>query len=209
MKIIAINGSPRKNWNTDTLLQKALEGAESIGAETKLIHLYDLDFKGCRSCMACNVKDGKSYGHCAWNDALKEVLDEIDSCDGLILGSPIYWGDVSAEMRAFLERLLFQYTNFDTGASLYQGKAKVGFLYTMNAPAGYNDALYQKYESFLNPHFTYAGTVECAETLQVEDYSKYRLGFFDGEERHRRRETVFPKDCQKAFELGKAIAFQD
>jgi hypothetical protein len=47
MKVIAFNGSPRKKWNTATLLEKALEGAASQGAETKLIHLYDLDFKGC------------------------------------------------------------------------------------------------------------------------------------------------------------------
>ena len=52
MKAIAINGSPRKDWNTATLLKKSLEGAASVGAETKLIHLYDLSFKGCYSCFA-------------------------------------------------------------------------------------------------------------------------------------------------------------
>ena len=50
MKVIAINGSPRKKWNTATLLEKALEGAETEGAETEIIHLYDLNFKGCKSC---------------------------------------------------------------------------------------------------------------------------------------------------------------
>ena len=49
MKVIAINGSPRKKWNTATMLEKALEGATSEGAETELIHLYDLNFKGCTS----------------------------------------------------------------------------------------------------------------------------------------------------------------
>jgi hypothetical protein len=76
----------------------------------------------------------------------------------------------------------------------------------MNAPAGYNDAMYKKYQDFLSPHFKYIGTVESAETLQVEDYGKYHLGFFDGNERHQRRETVFPEDCRKAFELGKKAA---
>ena len=113
MKVILLNGSPRKGWNTDILLHKAAEGAESVGAETEIINLYELNFKGCRSCMACNM-DGKSWGHCAWNDDLKEALDKIDRADGLILGSPIYFGDVAAEMRAFLERFLFQYTNFPT-----------------------------------------------------------------------------------------------
>ena len=50
MEVIAFNGSPRKAWNTATLLEKALQGAASKGAVTELIHLYDLDFKGCRSC---------------------------------------------------------------------------------------------------------------------------------------------------------------
>jgi multimeric flavodoxin WrbA len=59
MKIIAINGSPRKDWNIATLLNEALEGAASQGAENELIHLYDLNYKGCISCFACKTKGGK------------------------------------------------------------------------------------------------------------------------------------------------------
>jgi multimeric flavodoxin WrbA len=50
MKILAINGSPRKNWNTATILNSALEGAISVGAQTEMIHLYDFNYKGCISC---------------------------------------------------------------------------------------------------------------------------------------------------------------
>lgn len=53
MKVIALNGSPRKKWNTATLLKHALDGAASKGAETELIHLYDYNYKGCISCFAC------------------------------------------------------------------------------------------------------------------------------------------------------------
>lgn len=60
MKILAVNGSSRKIWNTAILLNKALEGAESQGAETELVHLYDRNFKGCTSCFACKRKDGKN-----------------------------------------------------------------------------------------------------------------------------------------------------
>jgi multimeric flavodoxin WrbA len=74
MKIIAFNGSPRKNWNTAMLLQKALEGAASEGAQTELIHLYDLNYKGCISCFACKTREGKSYGRCAVKDELTPVL---------------------------------------------------------------------------------------------------------------------------------------
>lgn len=60
MKVMAFNGSPREKRNTAILLNSALEGAASKGAETELVHLYNLNFKGCSSCFACKLKDGKS-----------------------------------------------------------------------------------------------------------------------------------------------------
>jgi multimeric flavodoxin WrbA len=63
--VIAIYRSPRKTWNTARLLEHVLKGATSEGAEIELIHLYDLDFKGCTSCFMCKLKDGKSYEKCA------------------------------------------------------------------------------------------------------------------------------------------------
>ena len=64
MKVIAVNGSPRKTWNTATLLEHALAGAAGSGAETEQVHLYDLEFKGCISCFACKKIGGKKrvYG---------------------------------------------------------------------------------------------------------------------------------------------------
>jgi len=59
MEVIAFNGSPRKKWNTATLLEKALEGAASQGAKTEIVHLYNLDFKGCRSCFGCKEKEAR------------------------------------------------------------------------------------------------------------------------------------------------------
>src|ERR1700690_796019 len=88
MKGIAFNGSPRKHWNTAMLLEKALEGANSQGAKTKLIHLYDLDYKGCISCFACKTKGGKSYGKCIVTDDLKPIFKKIESADALIFGTP-------------------------------------------------------------------------------------------------------------------------
>jgi multimeric flavodoxin WrbA len=60
MKAIAVNGSPRKGWNTATLLRKALAGAKKNGAETDLVHLYGLSYRGCISCFACKKIGGKS-----------------------------------------------------------------------------------------------------------------------------------------------------
>ena len=93
MTIIGINGSPRKKWNTATLLTKALEGAASQGADTELVHLYDLDYKGCISCFACKIIDGPHNGRCAVKDDLSPILKKIeDEADAIILGSPIYFG---------------------------------------------------------------------------------------------------------------------
>ena len=112
-RVIAINGSPRKTWNTTTLLENALRGAESAGAKTELVHLYDLEYKGCTSCFACKLKDGKSYGICAMNDDLTPILERIAEADAFILGSPVYLGTATGEMRSFLERLVFPYLVYD------------------------------------------------------------------------------------------------
>src|SRR5665647_2434162 len=112
MKIMAVNGSPRKTWNTATLLKKALKGAASQGAETEFFHLYDLNYKGCISCFACKTRGGKSYGRCAVKDDLTPVLKKVEEADSIIFGSPIYFGTATGEMRSFMERLLFPYTTY-------------------------------------------------------------------------------------------------
>src|SRR5665647_1743077 len=104
VRILAINGSPRTKCNTATLLNNALQGAASQGAETELVHLYKLNFKGCISCFSCKLKDGESYGRCAVNDELTPILKKVEDADALILGSPIYLGTAPGEMRSFMER---------------------------------------------------------------------------------------------------------
>ena len=113
-KIIIVDGGPRRNFNTATMLQKVAEGAMSVGEdiEVKTIRLYDLDYKGCMSCMACKVK-GKASNVCHFKDALTPVLEEIAGADGLVLGSPIYFGDVTGLMRTFLERLAFPWLSYN------------------------------------------------------------------------------------------------
>ena len=74
-KIYGINGSPRrKNWNTYSLLESALKGAESVGAETELINLYDYTYKGCISCLACKRKNNQTNGMCAYKDDFTHIF---------------------------------------------------------------------------------------------------------------------------------------
>jgi len=208
MKIIAINGSPRKKWNTATLLEKALEGANSEGAEVELIHLYDFNFKGCTSCFSCKLKGGKSYGKCAMKDELTPVLEKLKYVDAVILGSPIYLGNSTGEMRSFMERYVFPYLTYSNNLpSLYPKNTPVGFIYTMGVKEEYFDMLGLRKTIELNENFTkrifgYSESLYSTDTYQFDDYSKYVADRFDPEEKAKRRKEVFPHDCEKAFEMG-------
>lgn len=208
MKIIVINGSPRKKWNTATLLQKALEGAASCGAETELIHLYDLDYKGCISCFACKTLGGKSYGRCTVQDDLAPIFSRIEQADAILMGSPIYWGHVSGEMKSFMDRLLFQYLTYtDPPGSLFFRKIKTGFIYTMNVTEeiknewGY-EVNFNRYEIALRRIFGESEYMCSYDTLQFDDYSKVLATRFDPVAKKKRHDEVFPQDCQRASDMG-------
>jgi multimeric flavodoxin WrbA len=209
--VIAINGSPRKKWNTATLLEHTLEGAKSQGAETELVHLYDLDYKGCTSCFACKLKNGKSYGKCAMKDGLTPVLEKIAHADALILGSPIYFGIVTGEMRSFMERLFFPNLTYTRPPqSLALRNIPTAFVYTMNVSEQLMKENYGAHiaanASQLKMIFGQSESLFCNETLQFEDYNKVVFSYFDPGERMKQRREVFPKDCKRAFELGARLA---
>lgn len=208
MKIIAVNGSPRKTWNTATLLTKALEGAASAGAETEMVHLYDLDYKGCSSCFSCKLKDGKSYGRCAMNDGLTPILAKVEDADAVVLGSPNYIGAPSGMLKAFLERLLFPYVVYDAEmTSLFKKGLKTGFIYTMgSADAWMKEMGYEQaavfVENLLKRIFGSAELLIVNDTYQFDDYTKYVAPKFDPAVKAMRREKQFPVDCKNAFEMG-------
>ena len=212
MQVIGINSSPRKQWNTATLVAKALEGAAAQGAETKLVHLYDLDFKGCTSCFACKTRGGKSYGRCAMKDGLTPVLEKIATADALVIGSPVYFGSVTGETRSFIERLLFPYLTYTVPyGTLFPKKLATAFIYTMNVTEERSREF--GYEYFITANERYAqlllGTAEslCAfDTCQVDDYGKVVIESFDPVHKAKRRAEALPLDCQRAFEMGRRLA---
>lgn len=173
-----------------------------------MVYLKDLDFKGCRACMACNLKNGKSLGRCIQKDDLKEVLNSVHDADALVLGSPIYWHDVTGLMRLFIERLLFQYLNYDDANSPLSSPKRTAMVYTMNAPEEYHDEMkyddliFNKYENLMKEYFGDCTTLYTTQTLFVKNYQKYHLEVFDEEFIKQRHETVFPKVRKKSYELG-------
>ena len=209
MKTIILNGSPRKNWNTALMLKEAQKGAESVGAETEYIDLFDLSYTGCRSCMACKRK-GAERCKCFWKDDLSPLLDRIFAADALIVGSPIYLGDITSQLRGLIERLHFCALSYDDYSNYFTGKVNVGIILTMNAPKTYYNLAYRKKEKELVQSFSgLNGTVEvypCCDTLQVKDYSKFDMSSFNEEHKKEMREKQFPKDLEKAFEMGARLS---
>lgn len=211
MKIIAFNGSPRKNWNTAELLNKTLEGAESKGAQTDLIHLYDLNYKGCNSCFACKLMGGKSYGKCCIEDDLKPVLSRVEVVDAIVIGSPNYFGAPSASTKAFLERLIFPYLSYDSSkTSLFKKKISSAFIYDMGSTdtwmlqMGY-DQIVRLTIGLMKLIFGKAELLIVNDTYQFDDYSKYVSTRFDEKAKAKHREQQFPLDCKKAFLLGERL----
>jgi multimeric flavodoxin WrbA len=105
MNVIAINGSPRKGGNTEIMLKKVLEPLEAAGWDTEFYQLGGKKIRGCMACMKCwENKDNK----CAVdNDKFNEVYEKMVAADAIVIGSPTYFADVSAEIKALIDRAGF------------------------------------------------------------------------------------------------------
>jgi len=105
-KVVAIVGSYRKDGTVDTLVDAVLNGAREHGAETNKIYLIDRRIEFCRNCRTCTQKAATARGACVLRDDMQSILNEIESADVVVLGSPVNFYNVTAVFRAFLERLV-------------------------------------------------------------------------------------------------------
>lgn len=207
-KIIIIDGGPRKNFNTASMLQKFAEGAMSVGndIEVKTVRLYGIDYKGCMSCMACKIK-GKASNVCKFKDALTPVLEEIAQADGLVLGSPIYFGNVTGQMRAFLERLAFPWLSYNDYSMTAQKKMPVVLMETMNGlPDRNNSQGYGSMEYCIKSALGEPERIIAYNTYQVNDYNRFELGGFSEETKRQYRDEHWQNDLQKAYDAGRRMA---
>lgn len=205
-KIIAVNAGPRKGWNTDTLIDEAISGAESAGAEVEKFNLYRLEkYTGCISCFGC--KKEKFKGHCIRRDGLKEVLDAIREADGLIIGSPNYLSELTASFRALYERLVFQNLTYNEEVPCCnENPIPTLLIMTSNAPDDFYETLIQNYKNVFDSFVGPTEVFVSGETLQLKDYSKTDWPwFFNAEERYERHKTIFPKERKIAFDKGKKL----
>ena len=203
-KIIAVNAGPRKGWNTDTLIDEAVKGAESAGAQVQKFDLFRLDkYTGCISCFGC--KREKNKGHCICRDGLTPVLDAIREADGLIIGSPNYLGEMTASFRALYERLIFQNLTYNAETPCCnQNVLPVLLIMTSNAPDYGYQALLIGYQQTLSRFVGPTEVFVSGETLQIKDYSKldWEWSIFDPKAKQKRHDEVFPKERKEAYEMG-------
>ena len=123
-KIIGLVGSYRKGHIIDAAVSAVLEGAKVAGAETKKIHLLDKHIEFCRNCRNCTQqKPEAARGTCVHNDDMEQILDEIDSADGIVLGAPVNFSSVTAIMKRFIERLL-PYSYWPWGKKIPESRMK-------------------------------------------------------------------------------------
>ena len=101
MDIIGINASPRKKANTQTLVEAVLDGAAEQGAQTRLVNLREISMNCCLGCEGCK----KQLGKCVQKDDLTPLLQEMTTCDAIVMGTPVYWFHVSAQFKILVDRL--------------------------------------------------------------------------------------------------------
>lgn len=190
-KIMGVSGSPRKNGNTDILLDSFLKGAESEGAETKKVLLRDYSIESCIGCEAC-----RKAGTCTrFHDGMELLYPEIEDCKGLVLGSPTYNYNVTSAMKSFIDRLYPFYDFAEERPGPYSSKLadqdRKALVFTVCEQV--------KAEEM---GFTLEAMEMPLEALGYEVTEKIPVtGFFD-------RGAVSKDDdiLRKAFEAGKALA---
>ena len=107
MKVLLINGSPNANGNTAVALAEMEKVFHEEGIETEVIHVGNKDIRGCIACRSC-----RRTGKCVFDDLVNETAEKFAACDGLVLGSPVYYAAANAMLMAYAQRLFYS-TSFD------------------------------------------------------------------------------------------------
>ena len=215
-KVIVLNASPRKNFNTAKMLKEAQNGAIEAGAEVEYFNLYDYNFKGCYSCFACQRKESKTQGVCAINDDIKPILEKCINANAIILGTPVYFSYPTGIFRSFIERLMF--ANHTYMVDREKGGLKrrldkiipTGVIFTMNCPKDLAEqinypVILEENVKALNHIMGYSESLYAYDTVQFTDFSKYNCDLFDENHKKEHQKEQFPKDLKSAFDLGKKL----
>jgi multimeric flavodoxin WrbA len=148
MKIVAILGSPRSNGNSATIAPHLLQTAADLGAQTRIFELNRLTYQGCQGCYACKAL----LDHCVLADDLSEVLAAVQEADAVVLASPVYYGEITSQLKGFMDRT-FSYLvpDFHTNPqpSRLTPKKLVMVLTQGQADEGIFADIFPRYQGFL------------------------------------------------------------
>ncbi|KPU44889.1 iron-sulfur flavoprotein [Oxobacter pfennigii] len=157
-KIVALNGSPHKQGKTASLIDEVIKVAREQGAEVKSYHLNGMKIKGCQGCYSCRVK-----GRCVLQDDMQVLYDEIESADSIILGTPVYMWQMSAQLKLAVDRFMpFLGAGYRT--NLAPGK-KVLIAVTQNRP---DTSMFYHYFEHMGKNLVFLG------------FSEYKILIFAG-----------------------------
>ena len=153
MKVLCLLGSPRAKSNSSTLAKRFCDTVERLGASVQCYSLKDLKYSGCTGCEICKTNLDK----CVLIDDLSEVLDAVYQTDVLVMASPVYYGDISSQLKAFVDHtfsyLLPDYLTNPVHSRLPPGKKLVFILAQANAEKTCYTDIYPKYEHFFNWYY--------------------------------------------------------
>jgi multimeric flavodoxin WrbA len=189
LKVVGIVSSPRKEMNTDTFVTKALEGAQSVGAEIEKIYLNDLEIKPCQACDRFPAPD-----YCFYRDGMEKIYDVLTTADALVIGAPAYFGSFSAQLKLLIDRsnCLAEMVTLPDGKLIFKSrleKRKKGiFIWVANLSKNPEYALVS-----IRIWCKYFANVELVDTLVITDSDR-------GEGARKREELL-----HKAFELGVSL----
>lgn len=155
MKVAAFIGSPRPDGITDAVVRQVLLGTEDTGADTSVFHIGLLHIMGCHACMKC-----RKTGICVLDDDMKPLFEELRKADCIVLGTPIYFYYMTAQMKAFTDRL---YSLIEEGFKSRLGRKKTVFVVTQGAD---DPDLYSNQIESMKEAWGMAG-LDIIETVQV------------------------------------------
>lgn len=187
MKILGISGSPRKGGNTDTLLDRSLEGAKSAGASVEKVILNDLNFKPCQECGGCD-----ETGVCVVKDDMQPLYRKLIEADAVIIASPIFFGSLSAQVKMMIDRLQCLWVSkYILKHAVSPSKKKRKGVFLSVGGAGKKE-FFENAKSIIKIFFT---------TLDIGYYGDLFYGGLD-----KKREIAEREDAlKKAFDLGASL----
>ena len=189
MKLLVMNGSPRKGGNTDILLDKVVEGAASRGAQAEKIVLNDLDISPCQEC-----DDQGVDGVCRIDDDMQVVFEKVKDADILVIGSPVYFGSVTAQTKMMIDRFQCIWRAKNLGRMKVFGKTRKGAFICVSATT--KEDFFDNARSVVRNFFVTVDT-ECVGELYFPELDE------KGEVLKR------PDYIEQAVQLGKSLAGED